>query len=1073
MRGRLDLLYAHATVDWAQSATYTVMFTDLVDSTALRARIGDDAADVVQRDHHELVRTTVEAHDGRMVKTMGDGTMAAFLGAAEGLACAVAVQQAVFSRNRHAEDAVHVRIGLSLGDGRYEDGDLNGTPVVEAARLCAAAGGDEILCATVVRLVAGSRASQHFTEVGELTLKGLPDPVPTLRVDWEPAPSTVDGGPPFPTALKVGARIPFIGRRPEFDELVRAWRSAQSGRRAVALVSGEPGIGKTRLAAEIARFAHAEGATVLFGRCDDELGVPYQPFVEALAFVVEAYDPAQFTAAFGRHAGELTRLFPGLAEHVPDLPAPVSTDPETSQYRLFDAVTGALRAGAEARPILFVIDDLHWAAKPTLLMLRHVAATVDPARLMIVGTYRDTDLYRAHPLAEVLADLRRLEGVQRISLAGLDAPEVLELLERIAGHELDDSGRALARMIHDETEGNPLFTGEVLRHLRETGAVYVDNGRWATRGDVRAIGIPDGVREVIGRRLDRLSPTANSALQVAAVIGRSFDLQVLGRLVDIGDDDLLAALDESVEARVLYETGVGQYVFSHALVQSSLYDELRPTRRAHMHERVADAISEVYATTIDAHLGELAFHYARSVGTGNADRAVTFACRAGERALEQLAHDDAVRWFEQARELVELGGADRTMLGPILLGLGTAEKYSGRPTFRDTLLATTELARDTGDADLLVAAALANNRGFWSNYGVVDDERVRATRDAIAVVADDAPGLRARLLANLATEIVFGEPLHTRRALLDEALAAARVSADPATLAHVLISRCVALWHPSTLEERLGHGAELEGLVTQLGDPHLGYFTNWYRGAALMEAARVDDAGRAIERCAEYASSLGQAMPAWTQTFTVAGWEYLHGHLDAAERLAEETLEIGTRGGQPDALLYFGVLLLAIRMHQDRVEEIAEFIEQAGTTPDPLDGIDALWGLTACRLGREADARAVLDRLARDDFTHVPEHQAWGAIHWALALVAAHLGDTARAAVLYERLAPYAGQLVYPGLVVFGSVDATLGVLAATLGRTQEAADHFARAETLAERTGAQLLLDDARWLRERFAALS
>lgn len=222
----------------------------------------------------------------------------------------------------------------------------------------------------------------------------------------------------------------------------------------MALLSGEPGIGKTRLAAEIARFAYDEGATVLFGRCDDELGVPYQPFVEALAFVVEQYDPEPFTAAMGRHAGELTRLFPGLAEHVPDLPAPMNADPETAQYRLFDAVTGALRAGAAARPILFVIDDLHWAAKPTLLMLRHVAATVDPARLLIVGTYRDTDLYRAHPLTEVLADLRRLDGVERLSLTGLEATQVIELLERIAGHDLDDNGRALARMIHDETEGN-------------------------------------------------------------------------------------------------------------------------------------------------------------------------------------------------------------------------------------------------------------------------------------------------------------------------------------------------------------------------------------------------------------------------------------------------------------------------------------------------------------------------------------------------------------------------------------------------------------------------------------------
>ena len=423
------------------SATYTVMFTDLVDSTAQRARIGDNAADDLRRRHDALLGVQIEAHGGDVIKSTGDGLMAVFLGAADGIACAVAVQQAIHEWNESNVERFEVRIGISLGDARLEDGDLYGTPVVEAARLCASANGGEILCADVTRVVAGSRATQRFTPVGALALKGLPDPLPTVRVEWEPR-VAVEGGLPFPSGLEPTGRFPFVGRHPELDNLVSLWRGAVEGRSSLVLVSGEPGIGKTRISSELARRVHAQGLTVLYGRCDDELGVPYQPFVEALAFVVDNFDPKDFVEVVGRHAAELTRLVPRLAEHIPDLTPPASADPETAQYRLFEAVAGTLVAASNLQPILFVVDDLHWAAKPTLLLLRHIVSSTAAARMMVVGTYRDSDLYRAQPLAEVLGDLRRIDGVERIALTGLDAPEVAEFMTRVAGHELDQGGTA-------------------------------------------------------------------------------------------------------------------------------------------------------------------------------------------------------------------------------------------------------------------------------------------------------------------------------------------------------------------------------------------------------------------------------------------------------------------------------------------------------------------------------------------------------------------------------------------------------------------------------------------------------
>ena len=1050
-------------------ATYTVMFTDLVDSTAQRARLGDNVADELHLRHQAILSEVVARHQGTVVKTTGDGIMAAFHGAADGITCAVESQQAMYAWSQGTPEPLVIRIGLSLGDARMEDDDLHGTPVVEAARLCAAAQGGEILCADIVRIVAGSRADQKYTPVGELTLKGLPDPVLTVRVEWEPRDGVTAGGAPFPAALDPGARLPFIGREPELEQLLAAWRRAVDGEAGLVLLGGEPGIGKTRLSAELARRVHAQGMPVLYGRCDDELGVPYQPFVEALAFVVDHFDERAL-AALERPAGELVRLVPRLAERLPDLHTSVSTDPETSQYRLFEAVAAALIAGSEIQPLLFVIDDLHWAAKPTLLMLRHVVAAAARARVLIVATYRDTDLQRGNPLAEMLADFRRVDSVQRIALSGLAEPEVVELLSRVAQHELDESGVELARMIHAETEGNPLFTGEVLRHLRDTGAIYDEGGRWVTRGDVAEIGIPDGVRDVIGRRLDRLSPVANDVLQTAAVVGRDFDLAVVERLVDHDRNAIVEALDDAVDARLVYEAGIARYTFAHALVRSALYDELRPTRRAHMHERVADAISDIYAADLEAHLGELAYHYAQSVGTGDANRAIEYSCRAGEHALEQFAPEEAIGWFQQARDLVEVGGGDSGPLARVLLGLGSAEKFAGQPTFRETLLLAARTAEARGDDALMVAAALANYRGFWSNYGAVDDERVALLRAAIARSDTCPPTDRARLLANLATEVVFEEGLAARRALADEALAIARTTDDPATLAHVLMSRCVSLWHPSTLDDRLRHGEELAGLVEELGDPHLAFFANWYRYAALVEAGRLAEADEALVAGAALAGQLGPAMPVWVSTFTRSARALLAGDTDTAEALAAEQLELGERAGQPDAALYFGVILFTVRMEQGRLEEIADLVEAAGSGPDAVDGIDGLWGITACALGRDDDARIVLEKLAVDDFTRVNEHQAWTSIHWAAAELACYLGDRDRAEVLYARLLPYAHHLVFPGLVVFDSVAATLGALAAALDLPDDAARHFDRAVRIAEAIHAPLLA--ARTRARRDAAL-
>ena len=495
-------------------AVACVLFTDLVGSTELMARLGDVAFDHLRNEHFSGLRQAISRRGGSEIKNTGDGILVTFPSAAEALAAAVAAQQATEAHARRAEVTLQLRVGLALGEVEVDAGDVFGTPVVEAARLVAAARPGQILCTALVRAVAGSRAAVSFADAGALMLKGLPEPVPAFEVIWAPAPAGTDV--PLP-ALLVGTGRIFVGREADLARLRQLWKETAAGERRAVMLGGEPGIGKTRLASELGQVLRAEGVLVLAGRCDEDLGVPYQPFVEALRHYVD--HAAQLR--LGRHAGELARLVPELPGLVPGLPEPLSADPETERYRLFDAVAGWLVDVSAESPVLLVLDDLHWAAKPTVLLLRHVLRSPESMRILVVGTYRDTDIGRADPLTDFLGDLHRLGGAERLPLSGLDGAGVAAFIEQAAGHQLDEEGEALAAAVWRETEGNPFFTTEVLRHLAESGVVEQREDRWVVTRGPEDFGIPEGVRDVVGRRLARLSEEENQVLACSAVIGLS------------------------------------------------------------------------------------------------------------------------------------------------------------------------------------------------------------------------------------------------------------------------------------------------------------------------------------------------------------------------------------------------------------------------------------------------------------------------------------------------------------------------------------------------------------------------
>jgi class 3 adenylate cyclase/pimeloyl-ACP methyl ester carboxylesterase len=578
----------------ARIGTVTFLFTDLERSTEILQELGDDEARVLWRTHFGLLRNAVAARGGQEVKNLGDGLMVVFASALDALACAVAMQQAVHRHNQQQEERhrLQVRVGLHVGEPIREEDDYFGMPVVVAKRLCDRAQGGQILASDLVRRLVGSRGGHTFRDLGPVSLKGVAEPLSAYEVVWEPAaeelaaplPPHVEGRAaplPLPPLLASGERMTFVGRERELERLRHHWERVRTGQCQLILLTGEPGIGKTRLAAEFALAAHAEGATVLFGRSDEAAALPYQPFVEALRHYVAACPPNELRARLGATGAELVRLVPELAQRLSDLLAP-PVEAERERYRLYEAFATFLAETSRASPTVIVLDDLHLADRSTLLVLKHIVRSPGQSPLLLLGTYREMELAQTHPLTETLADLRRDRAFERVSLQGLDEGDVGVLIGAWAGQEAPS---ALIEAVHGLTEGNPFFIEEVLRHLVETGAIYERDGGWATHLTIDEMGIPEGVREVIGQRLSRLSEECNSILTIASVIGREFDLDALERASDLSLDRLLDLLEEAVAARVVAEVPhmVGRYSFSHTLIHETLYQELTTTRRVRLH----------------------------------------------------------------------------------------------------------------------------------------------------------------------------------------------------------------------------------------------------------------------------------------------------------------------------------------------------------------------------------------------------------------------------------------------------------------------------------------------------------
>jgi hypothetical protein len=596
------------------------------------------------------------------------------------------MQQA--SRRPVSGERVTIRVGINAGDALRDEGDYFGTAVVTARRLCDRAGPGQILCSAVIEGLLAGRQAFSFRDLGELELKGLTAPVATREVIYE----TEQQG-------LMLSRTPFVGRDAELSRIKAKLADARTGRGGLVMLVGEPGIGKSRMIEEFTEHARSDGAAVLFGACfEGEWVPPFAPFADAIDNYAKEAPVETLQTDLGHSAGAIARLAPSLRDRLPDLAEPAALQPDEERFRLLDAVSQFLIAMSERVPVVLVLDDLHWADKGTIAMMRHVARFVTKHRILMLGAYRDVELDRQHPLSDALAQLRREVEYERIALKGLDESDIGAMLTSITEQEVPE---AFVHAISDETDGNPFFIREVLIHLTEEGKIFQQDGRWTSNVSIAEMGIPEGVRQVIGRRLSRLSDSANKLLTAASGFNGPFHIDLAGAAAGLDESAALDAIDEALQAQLLRSTGEADtYNFTHALIRHTLYGELSPSRQVRLHRQIAEAMERVYGDRAKDHAAELAFQYHRSAAVSGAERGVPHALAAADQAESSAAWDEQVAFLRMALELLPDGDARQPRL---LARLGIALMWALQPD--EGVRAATEAGASIAASESTDAAA--------------------------------------------------------------------------------------------------------------------------------------------------------------------------------------------------------------------------------------------------------------------------------------------------------------------------------------------------------------------------------
>jgi len=796
--------------------TVTVLFTDVEGSTALTGRRGDEAARALLRAQGELVRDQVKAHGGHEVKAMGDGFMVGFASARRAIACAVDIQRAIEAHNRsgQADEQVRVRIGLHTGEVIQEAADLFGQAVNAAARVAAKAAGGQILISDTVKGVLGPAQGVQFIDRGRFRLKGFGERWRLHEVVWQEDTATV--------ASALPERTPFVGREAERGELQRLLEQAIGGAGALVMLGGEPGIGKTRLCEELMAEARQRGMIALSGRCYEMEGAPpYMPFVEMVEAGARMFPLEAMRNALGDYAPEVAKLVPELHRLFPDIPPPPDMPPEQQRSYLFNGMREFIARSGRAQPLLLVLDDLHWADDATMLLVQHVAQQLQEMPVLIVGTHRDVELDVARPLARALEELVRQRLAQRRSLKRFSEAGVEAMLRALSGQE---PPAILVQAIYSETEGNPFFVEEVFKHLAEEGELFDPQGRWRSDLQINELDVPEGVRLVIGRRLERLSEQCRRVLTSAAVIGRGFSFELLGSLREMEAEALLDAVDEAERAHLIASTEDGpeaRFTFAHELIRQTLISGVSVARRQRLHLRVAEAMEQLYAADVEPHSADLAHHLLQAGAGGDPQKTVRYLTLAGERAQAAGAFEEAVRNYDNAIPLQPAG--DLRGLADLLYKRGLARRSLGR--WDEALTDWREsLAAYEGLGNGQVVGAVSAEVAMQLVWGARFPEAAEVSRRGLNALGEAMNADRCRLLAYGGLILSAGGDHTAGEGMISEALRMAEDLADRRLLGDMLAYKALHHWICIQWSEAFDnglHAAELlrdEGALWQLAD---------------------------------------------------------------------------------------------------------------------------------------------------------------------------------------------------------------------------------------------------------------